>query len=152
MHNDTVVADTSVLIAFEKLGILDLLCKIYKKILIPEAVLQEYGTKLNNCFQVKKVNDIRLLGIIRDFNIGKGESEAIGIAFENDLPILIDDQKARKIAKKLYLKVSGTIGVLVKLYNKNLIESAYQKALELKLKGFFISNKILEELNKFEKK
>ena len=54
MHNDIVIADTSVLIAFDKLGILDLLCKIYKEILIPEAVLKEYGTKLNKYFQVKK--------------------------------------------------------------------------------------------------
>lgn len=73
------------------------------------------------------------------------------MAFENNLPILIDDLKARKIAKKLHLKVSGTIGVLVKLYNKDLIESAYKKALELKSKGFFISSKILDELHKFEK-
>ena len=57
MHNDIVIADTSVLIAFDKLDILNLLCEIYKKILIPEAVLKEYGTKLNKCFQVKKVND-----------------------------------------------------------------------------------------------
>ena len=76
------IADTSVLIAFDKLGILDLLCKIYKEILIPEAVLKEYGSKLNKCFQVKKVNDTRLLGIINDLNIGKGESEAIVMAFE----------------------------------------------------------------------
>ena len=42
---------------------------------------------------------IRLLGIIKDLNIGKGESEAIAMAFENDLPILIDDLKARKLPK-----------------------------------------------------
>jgi predicted nucleic acid-binding protein len=84
MH-EIIVIDTSVLIALEKLNILDLICKIYKKILIPQAVLKEYGSQLDKCFEVIKINDIRLLEIIKELNLGKGESEVIVIAFENNL-------------------------------------------------------------------
>ena len=105
MHN-IIVADTSVLIALEKLNIFDSICNIYEKVLIPQAVLKEYGSQLNECFEVRKINDIRLLEIVKELNLGKGESEAIVIAFENDFPVLIDDLKARNIAKKLHLTVS----------------------------------------------
>lgn len=47
------IADTSVLIAFEKLNKLDLLCLTYKEIFLPEAVYQEYASNLQNCFILK---------------------------------------------------------------------------------------------------
>ena len=38
------IADTSALIALEKINLLDILCKIYEKIILPEAVIHEFGT------------------------------------------------------------------------------------------------------------
>lgn len=41
---DTVIIDTSVLIALEKIDLLDILCKIYSEIILPQAVINEFGT------------------------------------------------------------------------------------------------------------
>ncbi len=41
---DITVVDTSVLIALEKINLLELLCKIYVEIILPEAVAREFGT------------------------------------------------------------------------------------------------------------
>ncbi len=38
------IADTSALIALEKINLLNILCKIYAEIILPEAVINEFGT------------------------------------------------------------------------------------------------------------
>lgn len=62
---------------------------------------------------------------------------------------MVDDLKARKIAKDMGLKITGTIGFLLKAQKLGLIESAYRKAKELKDKGFYISESLLNEIKKF---
>lgn len=47
--------------------------------------------------------------------IDKGESSAIALALETpDSTIIIDDYKARKIAEKLGIAYTGTIGVIIR--------------------------------------
>lgn len=62
--------------------------------------------------------------------------------------------KARKIALSLNLKVSGTIGFLIKSYRLGLINSAFENVNKLKKAGFYISEALLENIkleeNKFE--
>ncbi len=48
------IADTSVLIAFEKLNILDKVCQIYEEIVLTEAVHQEFGSHIYECFTLAK--------------------------------------------------------------------------------------------------
>lgn len=38
------VVDTSALIALEKINLLDILCRLYERIIVPEAVANEFGT------------------------------------------------------------------------------------------------------------
>ena len=80
---------------------------------------------------------------------GKGEAEVIALANDTGLKTIIDDLKARGIAEKFGLKVTGTIGILLKAESLGLLESAYKKPKELKEKGFYISEKLLDDLSKF---
>ena len=68
----------------------------------------------------------------RDLNLGKGEAESIALASETGLTLILDDLKARKIAETLDLRITGTIGVLLKAENLTLIKSAYDKTAELR--------------------
>jgi predicted nucleic acid-binding protein len=52
-----VIADTSVLIAFEKLKLLDLLCSVYDQILLPLAVFSEYSNETRSCLAVAQAPD-----------------------------------------------------------------------------------------------
>ena len=50
------IFDTSVLIALSNLQKLNLLCQLYSKILIPEAVKNEFDEGLPDCCEIIKVD------------------------------------------------------------------------------------------------
>lgn len=145
---EIIIVDTSVLIALEKIELLQILCKIYKEIILPDAVIKEFGNINIGCYSVKKVESTLANLLIRDLNLGRGGSEVIALAYETKQKALIDDLKARKVAVDLGLTISGSIGVLLKAEKLRLIESAYKKMMELKEKGFYVSNEILSEMSK----
>ncbi len=60
---EKIIVDTSSLIALEKINLLDVLCKIYDEIILPEAVLKEFGTLSLDCYITQKVKSplVRLL-------------------------------------------------------------------------------------------
>ncbi len=146
------IADTSALIALEKINLLDLLCKIYSKIIPPEAVINEFGTPSIGCYSVEKIKSPLVRLLVSDLNLGKGESEVLALASETGLRIIIDDLKARKVAEKLGLNVTGTIGILLKAEKMRLVESAYDKAKELKDRGFYVTEELLNDIIKFKVK
>jgi len=141
-----IIADTSVLIAFEKLKKLDLLCQAYKQILIPLAVHEEYSSESQACFRVAKAPPGLSKLLENDSGLGRGESEAIALAASSGVPLLIDDLKARKAAKILGCRISGTIGVLVKMERLGLISSAYDETIILKHMGFRVKSNLLDVL------
>lgn len=144
------VVDASALIALEKINLLDILCRLYVKIIVPEAVFNEFGTLTIDCHSVKKVESPLVRLLTTDLNLGKGESEAIALAKEMGTRVIIDDLKARKVAETLELNVTGTIGILLKAENMALIDSAYDTARELKEKGFYVSDQLLDDISKFK--
>lgn len=48
------------------------------------------------------------------------------------------------------LKITGTIGVLIKAEKLGLIENAYNKVKELREKGFYVSDELLEDISRFK--
>jgi uncharacterized protein len=141
-----VIADTSVLIAFEKLEKLNLLCQVYEQILLPFAVHEEYSSDSQPCFIIAKAPSGLSTLLEKESSLGRGESEAIALAFASSVPLLIDDLKARKTARTLGCMISGTIGVLVKMERLGLVPSAYKEAQKLVDMGFRISNEIVKNL------
>jgi len=148
--SDQAIVDTSVLIALEKINTIDVLCKIYSSIILPEAVISEFGPPPIDCYSVEKVKSPMVRLLVRDLNLGKGEAESIALASDQGIPIILDDLKARKVAETLGLIVTGTIGVLLKAENLTLIKSAYHKTIELRNKGFYVSDKLLGDLSNFK--
>lgn len=143
----TAIVDTSVLIALDKIHLLGLLCKLYDEIILPEAVIDEFGPLSIKCIIVKQVKSPMVNLLKKNSSLGQGESEVIALAYESGaITLVIDDLTARKTAETLKLKVTGTIGVLLKAQEMGLIKSAYQKAVELKNKGFYVSEGLLQRL------
>ncbi len=145
---EKIIVDTSVLIALEKIDLLQILCKIYEEIVLPEAVVKEIGNISITCYSVRRVESRLIKILTRDLNLGRGESEVIALAYETNLKALIDDLKARKIAEDMGLSISGSIGVLLKAEKLGFINNAYEKVKELKDKGFYISDELLAEISK----
>jgi predicted nucleic acid-binding protein len=122
-----IVSNSSPLIALakvEKLHILEY------DIVIPKAVFnettepeKEYAKELyewgkDKVIEVKNRKAVEYLELI----LGTGEAETIILSEELNVDaVLIDDLKARKIARLRGLKVIGTIGVLLDAKRKRLI-------------------------------
>ncbi len=144
------IVDASALIALEKINLLDVLCKIYREIVLPGAVINEFGIPSIDCYSAREVKSPLLRLLTDELNLGQGEAEVIALATETGMKAIIDDLKARKVAETLDLNITGTIGILLKAENLGLIDSAYSKAKELKDIGFYVSDELLDDLSKFK--
>ncbi|MCR4343074.1 MAG: DUF3368 domain-containing protein [Patescibacteria group bacterium] len=145
------IVDTSSLIALDKIKLLNILCKIYTEVILPEAVVKEFGHPDIECYFVKKVESPLIKLLINDLNLGKGESEVLALANGTNMKTILDDLKARKIAETLGINFTGTIGILLKAEKLGLIESSYNSAQELKSKGFYVSDELLNNIYQIQK-
>ena len=110
----TIISDTSCFIILSKIGELDLLNKIYRQILTTLDIATEFGEALPDWVQIATVIDKQKQQLL-EMQIDKGESSAIALALETpDCILILDDYKARKIAERLGLTITGTIGVIIK--------------------------------------
>ncbi len=150
----SVVSDSTVIIALAKVCRLDLLERLFGKILVPEAVWREVTVegkpgsekiRAADFIHVRKVRNKGLASLLREF-VDEGEAEAIALALEANADLLlVDDRDARNLAKKLGLEVMGTLGVIALAKYNGLILEAKPIIDELVEKGFWISKRILEE-------
>ena len=54
--------------------------------------------------------------------IDRGEASAIALALENPyFTLILDDYKARRVAERLGLEITGTVGVIVKAKLRGII-------------------------------
>jgi predicted nucleic acid-binding protein len=150
------IADAGPIIALSSIDHLFLLKLLYKQIVIPEAVHQEIlagGSKqlglacyLNSDWIVVKKNALfnpALLSLL-----GAGEAQAILLAQTlTASTLLVDDLKARKIAVHLYqLPIIGTLGILKKAKENNLVIKAKPLVLGIQSHGYRFSQPLIEAL------
>lgn len=142
-----VIADSSCLIGLCKINKLFVLEKIFENILIPEAVYHEVVIKgkgrpgveeveNSDWIEQRKIMNTLAVKALR-IGLGPGESEAIILADECKADFLIlDDLKARQTAEELGLSVVGTVALLKKAWEKDLIESFEDTLTDLNNAGF----------------
>jgi predicted nucleic acid-binding protein len=138
----TIISDTSCLIVLSNIGELELLKKVYDQIITTSDIENEFGEELPDWIIVKNVKDLSTQKVL-ELQIDKGESSAISLALE--LPnstLILDDFKARKIAQQLGLKITGTIGVIVKAKLNGIIPSIKPYIEKIKETNFRVSDEI----------
>lgn len=144
MHNVIVIADSSCLIALTNIRALWILEKAYEKIYITKIVAEEYDLPIPDFIEIKEVVNTNLQRVLISV-LDPGEASSIALAMENPNSMLIlDDLKGRKEAKKLNLKYTGTLGILVKAKQYNYIHDVGAYLKELKQSGFRISDRLIE--------
>lgn len=156
-----VISDTTPIITLSKLKRLDLLQRLFGKIMIPYAVYNELTS--NEQFQdeadavdkaeyieIVRVQDTKAVELLRRATgLDLGESEAI--VFTDDYKaelLLIDEVKGRKIAKQMGLSVMGTIGILMTAYKEKFVsaEEIEEYISVMKVTGRHISDKLYTQL------
>lgn len=139
-----VVSNTSPLIGLSNIGKLKILHDVFGKVVVPPAVQREFGEELPEWITVKAPENKPLVQALLE-SLGDGESEAIALAIELNADFLIlDDLKARKIARKLGLRVIGTAGLLLLAKKRGVINEVKPLLMELVEKGFRISNEVVD--------
>lgn len=148
---DVVISDTSSLILFQNIGELEILKKIYGNIYTTPEIAKEFTEKLPDWILIKKVEDIKYQEFL-ETQLDKGEASAIALAKEMENPLLIlDDLKARKLAKKLKLKITGALGVIHKAKEIGIIKFIKPIIEKLLQTDFRISENIIQELLELNK-
>jgi predicted nucleic acid-binding protein len=143
-----VISDTSSLILFDKIGELELLAKVYDLIITTPQIVEEYGKSLPEWVHIIDVKDKKYQGFL-ETQVDWGEASAIALAKEVENSILLlDDLKARKLAHKLKIKFTGTLGVFHKAKQMGIIDKIKPLIDKLLMTNFRISENIILELLK----
>lgn len=143
-----IIVDTSSLIAFSKLDLLFVLKDLYKEVIIPESVFHEFHRDLPRWIQVEVPQNIPLVIALRE-KLGYGESEVIALGIEKkDRLLVLDDHKARQTAKRLGLKITGVLGILVKAKKEGIITKIKPLLGHLEQENFRISDRLKAEILK----
>lgn len=137
-----IISDTSCLIILTKIGEIDLLRQLYKTVTITQEISLEYGENLPEWFEVQQVKDHYRQQLL-EMQIDKGEASAIALALEtNDNIVILDDWKARKVAERLGISVTGTLGVIIKAKNTGIIPSIKPYLDKIRVTNFRISEEL----------
>jgi predicted nucleic acid-binding protein len=148
-----VVSDTSPLNYLLILGEVDVLPKLFSRVVAPPAVMAE----LQHVGAPDAVRNWALappswLEIIAPHNfddlddLDRGESEAIRLAIELQADfVLIDERRAYQVASRMGIAVAGTIAVIELAANRKLldVESVVDK---LRRTNFRCSSNLLDEM------
>jgi predicted nucleic acid-binding protein len=153
-----VVSDSSPLIALARIGRLNLLAKLYRRILVPPEVHHEVtvaGQGLPGAEQVRSAAWIEVAAqrmpvdpfIERACQIlGAGERGAIFLAKETKAGlILLDESKARRIAQEAGLSVVGCIGLLEAGWRNGIVPDLRQAYTELLRQAIRLDLKLLQD-------
>src|SRR4051812_11073104 len=122
-----VVSDSSPLIYLTRLELFPLLRRLHEVVVVPGAVWNEITiggagrdearnlrqAATDGWLQIKSPT-LNILEISTRDDLGRGEVEAIILAKELDAILLTDDADARESARNIEIKVTGTVGLLVR--------------------------------------
>lgn len=143
-----VIADTSCFILLDKINEIDLLQKVFGNVTTTLEISQEFNKPLPGWVTIKSATNQRYIELL-EIELDKGEASAIALALETDNSLLIlDDQKARKLASKLSLNYTGTLGILLKAKEEAVLQTIKPLLNKIQLTNFRFSEKVLNDILK----
>ncbi len=139
-----IIADTSCLIALERIGRLALLHAVFPEVAAPAAVAEEFGRALP-WLRVRDVADRRLVRSLRT-QLDKGEAEVLALALEHEgCVVLMDEKKGRRVARRLGVDVIGTVGLLLRAKRSGVVPAVRPFMDALATADFRISEALYRE-------
>lgn len=147
--------NTSPLIFLTKGGFLHLLQIVSPEIIVPQAVsteIQAYGETDITAFTLAKTSWLVVKetppvpSIIQTWDLGAGESAVLTWAYVNPgTEVIIDDLAARRCATALGIPIRGTLGIVLTAKQRGIIPSARPVLEQLRLRGMYLSDKVINQ-------
>lgn len=140
---EPVVADSTCLIALERIDALEILPILFEPVLIPPEVDREFGVahpwlKVETPANAALVSSLKLL-------VDEGEAEAIALANQRGIRVILDDRQARLVATQLKVRVIGTLGCALKAKQAGAIASVRPLIEKLETHRFYLSASLKSE-------
>jgi predicted nucleic acid-binding protein len=143
-----IISDTSTLVLFHKIEAFNLLKDVYQELLTTPEIADEFGEKLPDWIKIQSVSDKKYQDFL-ETQVDHGEASAIALATEfDDVLLLLDDLKARKLATQLKFKITGALGVIHRAKQLSIIDKVKPLIDKLLLTDFRIADNIIEEILK----
>jgi len=157
-----IVSNSTPLIALSRINELDLLRAIFGTIIVPSAVYNEVvlegagrpGVKeVANAPWIIKRDVQNLLAVsLLQMDLDRGEAEAVVLAKEIEADyLLLDEKKARRVARNSKIRIIGTVGVLGLAAKKGIISNLDDTFNKLEENGFRfteeVRRKVKEEID-----
>ena len=147
--NEVWVANASPIIVLAKCGYLDLLSKLSREVVIPQAVVDEivagpvadrarqwidagWGTRASPRLAAPE---------LLEWGLGPGETSVLALAQERKPAVaVLDDAAARACAKVIGVPVIGSLGIIVRAKKHGLLRSAAEAMKLLHGAGLYLDN------------
>ncbi|OIN92681.1 MAG: hypothetical protein AUJ20_06870 [Comamonadaceae bacterium CG1_02_60_18] len=150
-----VIADAGPLIAFARLGQLELLTQVFAQVLVTEEVFAECTCRSDDA-EAKPILQAAQNQVIQRctaplvhfelaLHVDAGEASAIAAAAEWGCGVLMDDKAGRRMAKNFCVARIGTVGVLVLAKQKKLLPNIKPLLDQLTASGYFLGDKLIAD-------
>ena len=137
-----IISDTSCLILLDKIEELKLLNKLFGQIIVTREIADEFNKELPDWFTVQEPKNKTYQKIL-EASLDQGEASAIALAIEKkDCLLVIDDQKGRKYAEQLGIKITGTLGIIVDAKLSGHIDSVKPVLNKIKMTNFRLTTEL----------
>lgn len=149
-----IVSDSGPIIAFSKIGRLDILRLLFERVLIPDAVHDEVVVRgigrpgaddvaRSSWIERRTPMNVDMLSELPQ-RIHAGEREAIALAYELGMPLLIDERRGRQVAYNIGVAVIGSLGVLAEARREEIVEDLAPLVQTILDSGYWISPEIVK--------
>lgn len=148
-----VIADAGPLIAFARLGQLELLAQVFAEVRVTEEVFAECTFRLDFAEAQPILEAAKNLLIQRctappthfelALHVDAGEASAIAAAAEWGCGVLMDDKAGRRMAHNFGVATIGTVGVLVLARQRRFIPSVKPLLAQLTQSGYFLGDSLI---------
>ena len=118
---ELIISDTTTPIILAKTNHLNLLSNFVQIVYIPPAVKDELSQKNGGVkemieraefIKVREVSDQTILDEVKSAKLDRGEIEAISLALETGLDLIIDERLGRRYAQSREINIMGLLGIL----------------------------------------
>jgi len=142
----TVIADASCFIVLFKIEELELLREVFEEVFTTTEIAKEFGHPLPSWVKIRSVTD-KSRQLSFEHEVDSGEASALALSFEiKNAIVIIDDYKARKLAEKLQINYTGTLGLILRAKQEGIIPSVKELLLKIKSTNFRYSEEILMQI------